>query len=294
MIKGKEIKKLKLILENTEEIEYDGEYIGILNIHNPIERIESERHRKVNSRYYPDTIMIEIFKEANDNTIYRYDLSRHKIFYDTFNRLLQKKDITTIQIIYTDDTQYTYYLFEEDKDATVDVGINILEDIYLSKVGNLYILLDKQKRTVDQYLIENGELDASKSIYESEEHNSRRKRMYTYLDIVHEFKEDDLPEMYTLVCFYNYDPNTNIDNDNSNKDTMIYKESMGIRVYDDKNNSWRILFLDREEAIEFPKYWTYYTNYEYDYDPTFIETDLLQKYPPYNIRNNLVFTYKKL
>lgn len=140
-------------LENCDHITIDGKYIGDFLV-DQIER--TIRRTAYNSIDCVDTakcFVIEIHKDADKP---HYELGDFDSRTSVFNRLIQWYDICQIDFDLTDGSDprfanyehYSYFL-----DWTGDDGqINEAQSVYISDLGNIYIVV-KANSTIDDYFI---------------------------------------------------------------------------------------------------------------------------------------------
>lgn len=162
------LKEITLILENCDAITIDGKYIGrflVDDLHSYIGRTALNSFDKVD---VADTIIIEIHKDANKER-YQFDQTQYEDFKQmTFDRLLNYKDITGIEFTLVENyvqegrkpvvEDYNYYVdWVGDSDYVNEAQVN-----YLSKDGNLYIVIAKDKKIEDFFELE--EIDSSEAM----------------------------------------------------------------------------------------------------------------------------------
>lgn len=139
----KEVKSITLVFENCERIVIPRRYIGIIYIEGinvEIARVACNSISKVTSA---GTIALEIFSEGN---------GEHKPFgipqsppEKMFDRITECHDITAIDVTYEDDS---YESFWTDYEAGSEDGLgapNIYEKTKVSDLGNLYVVISKNK-----------------------------------------------------------------------------------------------------------------------------------------------------
>lgn len=150
MLRGKnmKLKEITFVLENCDHITIDGKYVGdfvVDDIHTSIRRLACNAIDKMDVAY---TFAIEIHKDANKE---RCAFGQDEWKEMTFDRLLSYNDITSIQFELFDDyvedgeepitEHYDYFIhwLGEDSDE------NDAQKSYVSKVGNLYIVIANGK-----------------------------------------------------------------------------------------------------------------------------------------------------
>lgn len=147
------LKEITFVLENCDLITIDGKYIGnfiVEDIRTSIQRIACNSIEKMDVAH---TLAIEIHKDA-DKTHYAFGIEDY-YKESVFDRIISYDDITSIQFELVD--EYT----EESQEPTVehydyfidwvegDNQENDAQKSYVSKVGNLYIVIADGKNIED-------------------------------------------------------------------------------------------------------------------------------------------------
>lgn len=148
------LKEITFVLENCDLITIDGKYIGdfiIEDIHTDIRRIACN---SINKMEIANVFAIEIHKDANKE---RYEFGVAGQPQMTFDRLSAYSDITEIEFVliddYTDDGEivysekYNYYVYWN----STDDQTNKAQKDYISKDGNLYIVIAESKGIEDYF-----------------------------------------------------------------------------------------------------------------------------------------------
>lgn len=143
--------KINFIFENCDCLEVDGKYIGhflVDNIKTTIQRIAINSIKELN---IADLFVIEIHKNANKER-YQFDIVDFKRKQMAFDRLASS-DIT--KIVFEIETQYNNGTSESKKynyyvnwSGESDY-YNESQKAYLSELGNLYIVISKDKTIED-------------------------------------------------------------------------------------------------------------------------------------------------
>lgn len=149
------LKKITLVFENCDAVTIDGKYIGYFlvdDICTSIKRIACNAIERVD---IANTFAIEIHKDANKER-YQFDQTDYEDFKQmTFDRIGNCRDITSIQFELIEDyveegqvprvEHYDYYV-----DWTGESEYkNNAQTNYLSKCGNLYIVISGGKKIDD-------------------------------------------------------------------------------------------------------------------------------------------------
>ena len=147
------VKEISFILENCDVVTIDGKYIGDINLSDfrtSIRRIACNSIDKMESCY---DFSVELHKDANKQ---HYPFGYSEYEKTTFDRLKQG-DITSVELVlidgYAEDGEipreetYNYYVkWVGDSDY-----INDAQKVYLSKCGNLYIIINEQNDIKDYF-----------------------------------------------------------------------------------------------------------------------------------------------
>lgn len=159
------LKYIEFVFENCDYIKIEGKYIGdflVDNLSTSVKRIACNSIDNVN---IANIIAIEIHKDANKGR-YQFDQEDSDDFQQMiFDRLTKYNDITSIQFeleeTYIEEGQapcikhYDYYVdWTGDSEYT-----NEAQKTYLSKMGNLYIVIADGKKIEDFFELENIEDD---------------------------------------------------------------------------------------------------------------------------------------
>ena len=143
----KNIKSIELILENCEVIEIESKYIGMFrmdDIRTSIYRIACNAISKSQTAH---SVAIEIFSEANVKYSPFGNCEEQLKFY----RLAEWKDITSIELHYEDGSTETYYVDYDDGENDALGAENLNQKNYISTLGNLYIVIEKDKTVFDYF-----------------------------------------------------------------------------------------------------------------------------------------------
>lgn len=151
------ISKIEIGLENCEVITINGKYIGgfnVSNIHTDISRLGCNYIGKMQCC---DSFMIEIFRDANViNKPFGYEDENGTYI---FQRIEQYNDIVNVKIYYDEkDNNYkdietgeldnVYVPYEEENEGWLG-SPNKYQSTYINKFGDLYIVIDKDKKVED-------------------------------------------------------------------------------------------------------------------------------------------------
>lgn len=152
------IKKVEFVFENCECFEIDEKYFGmfqIADIKTEIYRIACNAISKLTTAY---TVALEIFSEANTDYNPCGSSERSK----KFDRITSWRDITSIILYYDDGKEETYYVDYVEKQDGVLGTENINQRTYISSLGNLYLVITKDKDIKDFF--ETDEIECKESL----------------------------------------------------------------------------------------------------------------------------------
>lgn len=154
------IKYIEFIFENCDSIRIEGKYIGDFLVDNLTTSIKRIACNSIEKMDVANTVAIEIHKDANKE---RYPFGRSNIEYFkemTFDRLKSYEDITSIQFELEEDyvkegqsprrEYYDYYVSWTGDNEYV----NEAQKTYLSKSGNLYVVIADKKNIEDFFCLE--------------------------------------------------------------------------------------------------------------------------------------------
>lgn len=154
------ISRIELGLENCEVITIDGKYIGSFdasNIHTDISRMGCNYIGKSQSC---DSFAIEIYRDAN--IINRpFGIENDDDYIKIFERITKYNDITSVTVYYdkkddnykdveTGESDYFYVTYEEENEGQLG-SPNIYQSSYINDFGDLYIVIDKDKKIFDLF-----------------------------------------------------------------------------------------------------------------------------------------------
>lgn len=229
----KEIKSIEFIFENCESLSIPKNCIGLLDIEGIHDVIRRMAMNSIAKYTRADEFAIEIYKEADEEY---HPFGNIEDASSKLKRLTEFNDIASIEVAYEDGSTDTLFLPYSDDDSLG--ACNAYQKTYVSKLGNVYIVVSKEK-DIDFYF-------NSKDINDKEVVDST-KDLYD-IGIEEEPKYDygfnSIPEMYRYVYLY-------IDDEKEG----VHKSALAVRVYD-KDSGWKFI---TEDGIPFnvPQTWQY-------------------------------------
>lgn len=139
------VKSITIGFENCETITIPRKHIGVIfiqDIKTEIVRVACNAISKVVSA---NTVAIEIFSEGNVEYL-PFGVSPSEM---VFERINECHDITSIDVTYMDGSKETYWTDYESGDEEGLGAPNIYEKTKISDLGNLYVVISKDKDIKD-------------------------------------------------------------------------------------------------------------------------------------------------
>lgn len=151
---------IEFVFENCDSIKIEGKYIGDFLVDNLTTSIKRIACNSIEKMDVANTVAIEIHKDANKER-YQFGQSNIEYFKEmTFDRLKSYEDITSIQFELEEDyveegqsprREYHDYYVSWTGDNEY---VNEDQKTYLSKSGNLYIVIADKKNIEDFFYLE--------------------------------------------------------------------------------------------------------------------------------------------
>ena len=144
----KNIKSIELILENCDSIKIERDKIGEFFLGEIETKIARMAVNSIAKYKKSNLFLLELFKKADVN-YHPFGMDEEE---SVFNRLTTWHDITGIDIIYENGKVENYLFSYDEGEYENELGaVNINEDTYISELGNLYIVISKDKKKVTDY-----------------------------------------------------------------------------------------------------------------------------------------------
>lgn len=227
----KNLKEIIVGFENCEDIKIPGNAIGaflIDGIHPVIRRVACN---SISKYLVADEVVMEIFSEGN----YKYKPFGCMDEEESLTRLAKFNDITSITTIYEDGSEDTFLVsYDEGDDGNIGAE-NINEDIYVSDLRNIYIVISTENKTVKDYF-DLEEINDEDSI----NHAKDMMDIGIEEEEIKELSKDSLPELYKYVYIQDKDGNN----------------ALAVRVEDD-DSGWKFVYEDIEKKGLIPVNWKY-------------------------------------
>ena len=233
------LKSIEFVFENCEHMSFPGNVIGELDIDDIKRHICRVAVNAFQDYYASGHVFVEIFTEGNTD-YYPFGVETNK--QKKFDRLLAYNDITSVEIELDGERKETFLvnyntgLAEDEPDLGAD---NQNQKVFLSELGNLYILIDAKKMMEDVISIERAN-DVQEMTF--------RKDMY---DVgveeypVESLNSENLPDFYRYVVL------------TEKSSSGLELSATAVRVPDAKMG-WKFVFED--EVLHFPSTWQYYND----------------------------------
>lgn len=144
----KDVKSIGFGFENCEYFSIDAKYFGELELtdfRTSIQRIACNSISKMNLVY---SVAIEIFSEGNGK-YHPFGIEDEEATF--FNRLQKYNDITTISVIYDDDTVEDYYVYYQELVEGQLGSPNIWQDVRMNRFGDLYIVITDGSKSFSSF-----------------------------------------------------------------------------------------------------------------------------------------------
>lgn len=141
----KYVKSIGFGFENCEYFSIDEKYFGTLELTDFNACIQRIACNAVVKMECVDTVVMEIFSEGDDKySSYGEDMTK-------FKRLNMYNDITSISVVYNDNSEEEYYVNYKEEVEDQLGSPNIYQSNYISNLGNLYIVISKDKGIFDYF-----------------------------------------------------------------------------------------------------------------------------------------------
>lgn len=147
----KQINKVTIIFENCESITFPAEafyqcYLGKINTE--IHRMAINAIEKIT---FADEVALGIFFPEAEELCEKNAMFKENA--EVFDRLTRHMDITSISLLYNDETEETYFVPYEEESSMLGVP-NLNQKYWVSDCGDLYIVIAKDKDICDFFDID--------------------------------------------------------------------------------------------------------------------------------------------
>ena len=146
----KHVKKVELVLENCEVIEFEPKHIYDFELNDIKEKVSRKAVNCIGVSKTANFVKMSIKKEGNRiNKPFGIETEEQDTI---FERLSLYNDITGICLTYSDDTEETYYVNYDEGDKEGVLGApNINQDTYINEHGHFFITICPGKKVEDLF-----------------------------------------------------------------------------------------------------------------------------------------------
>ena len=146
----KNVKKIEIILENCEVIEFEPKDFYDFILDDIKERVSRKGVNCIGVSKTTTLVKFSINKKADRvNKPFGTEMDDPET---VFERLSKYNDITGICLTYSDDTEETYYVDYDEGDKEGMLGApNINQDTYINEYGHLFITICADKKINDLF-----------------------------------------------------------------------------------------------------------------------------------------------
>lgn len=133
----KDVKSIGFGFENCEYFSIDAKYFGafqLSDINTRIQRVACNSISRVDS---VDSVVMEIFSEGNGEYLSGFGDEKVKFF----DRIVTYNDITSITVIYDDDSEETYWVNYKEEVEDQLGSPNMYQQTEMNKFGDLYLVI---------------------------------------------------------------------------------------------------------------------------------------------------------
>ena len=140
------IEKIDILFAVCDVFSFEADYIGSCYIGKFRREIVRDADNTISELNYADSVAFEIFSEADKTYVPAFS-DEPRTF---FERIQEHKDIERIVLYFDDGTSQSY---EVDYDACAHTigSDNRNEKVYISGLGNLYVVIERGKEISDHF-----------------------------------------------------------------------------------------------------------------------------------------------
>jgi hypothetical protein len=146
MLDMKDIKSIEFIFENCECFTIDAKYFGVFEMSDIQTKIGRIAVNSIAKFTCANHVAMEIFSEADDKYNFYNEEMASKL-----ERIRKHSDITSICLTYDDETEEIYYVNYKDETEGELGTPNVYQKTYLSKSGNLYLVISENNNIEDVF-----------------------------------------------------------------------------------------------------------------------------------------------
>ena len=156
----KQIEKIELLLENCEIITVEGKHIGDLQIENIVYSINRMACNYIAERFLCQSFSMSIHRDSALNTKMEFTLGEVDEERNPIQRIHDHKDIVSVHIHFSDGIEKHIYV-KWDGESEYE---NKYQDTHINNFGDLFIVVDKDKKVKDIFNLDEIE-DADRMSY---------------------------------------------------------------------------------------------------------------------------------
>ena len=231
------LKSLEIIFENCEHVTIPANMIGDIHMGGTKYILNRVAANAIGGYNLITEFYIELFKTA-DKIYHPFGIESDEN--SILTRISEFNDITGIDIEYEDGTVEEYLVDYDEKDDSLG-SPNKNQKTYVSHLGNVYVVIQKDKKIEDFFDLEKIN-DEEKIKYLEDCYDIGVEKQYDQ-----EYSKDNLPDMYRYV-YLNQGEGANS------------KQALAIRVFD-KTSGWKFVFESaNRDIVDVPDSFVYPTS----------------------------------
>ena len=133
----KDVKSIGFGFENCEYFSIDAKYFGAFQLSDINTRIQRVACNSISRVDCVDSVVMEIFSEGNGEYLSGFGDEKVKFF----DRIVAYNDITSITVIYDDDSEETYWVNYKEEVEDQLGSPNVYQQTEMNKFGDLYLVI---------------------------------------------------------------------------------------------------------------------------------------------------------
>ena len=133
----KDVKSIGFGFENCEYFSIDAKYFGAFQLSDINTRIQRVACNSISRMDLVDSVVMEIFSEGNGEYLSGFGDEKVKFF----DRIVAYNDITSITVIYDDDSEETYWVNYKEEVEDQLGSPNVYQQTEMNKFGDLYLVI---------------------------------------------------------------------------------------------------------------------------------------------------------
>lgn len=133
----KNVKSIGFGFENCEYFSIDAKYFGAFQLSDINTRIQRVACNSISRMDLVDSVVMEIFSEGNGEYLSGFGDEKVKFF----DRIVAYNDITSITVIYDDDSEETYWVNYKEEVEDQLGSPNVYQQTEMNKFGDLYLVI---------------------------------------------------------------------------------------------------------------------------------------------------------